>query len=44
MVFVSDEKQRETRVVISPLTWISVAPFGQDDIEQLRSIFEFPHL
>ncbi|KAG2367883.1 hypothetical protein BDR07DRAFT_1605865 [Suillus spraguei] len=43
MVLIGDDKQRELLVVISSLTWILVAPFGQDDVEKLRSVFEFPH-
>lgn len=51
LVFIGDDKQCSSlsflvMIIIYSLTyhWFSVAPYGQDNISNLRSIFEMPHL
>jgi len=47
LVFIGDDKQCSYLCFNCPtlvITALLVAPFGQDDVTELRSVFEMPHL
>jgi regulator of nonsense transcripts 1 len=45
MCFIGDDKQRKLKTLLKiKLTVSSVPPYGQEDLQDLQSIFEVPHL